>query len=166
MPAPREKGRRPGRAPEPPVDHEAFMRQALQEAKAALHVNEVPIGAVLVKDARVLAKSHNLTRTVHDPTVHAEMLVIQKAAKILKNERLLGTVLYVTLEPCAMCAGAIVQARIPTVVFGARDRQAGAAGSVFNVLSKKKLNHRPAVIKDVLGEECGKILKEFFRRRR
>jgi tRNA(adenine34) deaminase len=142
------------------------MQAAFKLARAAARQGEVPIGAVLLKGNRVIAQAFNLTRTHHDPTAHAEMIAIHKAAKILENERLLETVLYVTLEPCAMCAGAIVQARIPTVVFGARDPKAGAAGSVFNVLSKKKLNHRPAVIKDVMAAECGQLLRDFFRRKR
>lgn len=148
-----------------PTGHN-FMQTAIKLAKSAMRHNEVPIGALITHNNRIIAQAFNLTRTHHDPTAHAEMLAIAQAAKILKNERLLGTVLYVTLEPCAMCAGAIVQARIPTVVFGARDPRAGAAGSVFNVLSKKKLNHRPLVIKDVLAEECGQLLKDFFKRKR
>jgi len=124
------------------------------------------VGAVLLQAGKVLASGHNLTRTRKDPTAHAEMVVIQKAIKKIKNERLGETTLYVTLEPCAMCAGAIVQARIPTVVFGAKDPKAGACGSVLKVMPNKRLNHRPKVIKGVLKKECGETLKEFFRGRR
>ena len=142
------------------------MRVALNEARAAAEKEEVPIGAVLVKDEKILAKGFNLTRTNADPTAHAEILVIQDAVRHLRNERFLDTTLYVTLEPCAMCAGAIVQARIPTVVYGAKDPRAGACGSVFRVLPNRKLNHRPIVVKGVLAEESVKLLRGFFKKRR
>ncbi|OVE76840.1 tRNA-specific adenosine deaminase [bacterium F11] len=142
------------------------MNLALKEAQKAFSKDEVPIGAILVRDGHILAKGHNLTRTRKDPTAHAEMVVIQKAIKKIKNERFLGTTLYVTLEPCAMCAGAIIQARIPIVVFGAKDPKAGACGSVLKVIPNKKLNHRPKVVKGVLGKEAAKLLKDFFRGKR
>src|SRR5438105_3376333 len=142
------------------------MRKALLQAKRAARKEEVPIGAVLVEKGQVVAEAHNLTRTNADPTAHAEMVVIQKAARKIKNERFPKTALYVTLEPCAMCAGAIVQARIPLVVYGADDPKAGACGSVVRVLPNRKLNHRPHVVKGVLGEEAAELLKGFFKKRR
>ena len=142
------------------------MNKALALARMASERGEVPIGAVLVKGGKVVARAHNLTRTKKDPTGHAEMVVIQKAISKLKNERFLDTILYVTLEPCAMCAGAIVQARIPTMVFGAHDAKAGACGSVFKILPNKKLNHRPTVKSGVLAEESVSLLREFFKKRR
>lgn len=143
-----------------------FMQKALALAKQAATRGEVPIGALLVKEGKIVAKAYNRTRTDKDPTAHAEIVVLQRAIKKLKNERFLNTVLYVTLEPCAMCAGAIVQARIPKVVYGARDPKAGACGSVLRVLPNKKLNHRPSVKKGILAEECGGILTDFFKTRR
>ncbi|MDP2859854.1 MAG: tRNA adenosine(34) deaminase TadA [Bacillota bacterium] len=142
------------------------MREALQEAAIALVLGEVPVGAVVVKGSEIIARAHNLTETSRDPTAHAEMLAIRGAARAVGAWRLEGTTLYVTLEPCPMCAGAIVEARIPLVVFGACDPRAGAAGSVMDVLGTVALNHRPEVIQGVLGEECGEILKRFFRERR
>jgi tRNA(adenine34) deaminase len=142
------------------------MRQALEEAATALALGEVPVGAIVVRGSEVIARAHNLTETSRDPTAHAEMLAIREAAKVTRMWRLDGTALYVTLEPCPMCAGAIVEARIPVVVFGAADPRAGAAGSVVNILESDALNHRPEVIRGVLGEECGEILKRFFRARR
>jgi tRNA(adenine34) deaminase len=147
-------------------DHFFYMGRALSEAKKAFGVNEVPVGAILIKDGKILAKAHNLTRTKKDPTAHAEMVVIQKAAGRIKNERFGGCCLYVTLEPCAMCAGAIVQARISTVVYGTKDPKAGACGSVLKVLPNRKLNHRPNVIEGVMAEESAKLLKDFFRGKR
>lgn len=146
--------------------HVKFMDAALAMALKAGDRGEVPIGAVLVKDGKILARAHNLTRTKKDPTGHAEMVVIRKAISKLKNERFLDTALYVTLEPCAMCAGAIVQARIPAVVFGAYDAKAGACGSVFRILPNKKLNHQPRVVTGVLAEEAVQLLKDFFKNRR
>jgi tRNA(adenine34) deaminase len=143
-----------------------FMHLALREARQAQKKDEVPVGAVLIQNGKVLARGHNLTRTHRDPTAHAEMVVLKKAARKIRNERLLGTTLYVTLEPCAMCAGAIIQARIPVVVFGAKDPKAGACGSVLKVLPHKKLNHRPQVVKGVMAKESAQILKDFFRRKR
>ncbi len=143
-----------------------LMKKALKIAAKAIRRGEIPVGSLLLKDGKILAKSHNLTRIRRDPTAHAEMEVIRKAAGIIKNERLSNTTLLVTLEPCAMCAGAIVQARISTVVYGAKDPKAGACGSVFRILPNKKLNHRPKVVGGVLAKECGEILTRFFRRRR
>ena len=142
------------------------MREALREAALALSLGEVPVGAVVVKGSEVIARAHNLTETSRDPTAHAEMLAIRDAARAVGAWRLEGTTLYVTLEPCPMCAGAIVEARIPLVVFGAGDPRSGAAGSVMDVLGTVELNHRPEVIRGVLREECGEVLKRFFRERR
>ena len=146
--------------------HRAFMREALQEATAALALGEVPVGAVMVKGSEVIARAHNMMETSHDPTAHAEMLAIRAAASVVGAWRLEGLALYVTLEPCPMCAGAIVEARIPLVVFGASDPRAGAVGSVMNVLDSAGLNHRPEVIRGVLEEECAGLLKRFFLQRR
>jgi tRNA(adenine34) deaminase len=142
------------------------MKKALGLAAEAARRDEVPIGALLVKNGRILARAANQTKKRKDPTAHAEILVLQKAAKILKNERFLETILYVTKEPCAMCAGAIIQARIPLVVFGARDPKMGACGSALGVIPNRKLNHRPAVIKGVLADESIFLLQDFFRRKR
>jgi len=146
--------------------HSREMTLAIKMARRAFDKEEVPVGAVLVLEDGSTISGHNQTRTWRDPTAHAEMVVIKKAIRKIKNERFVGTALYVTLEPCAMCAGAIIQARIPLVVFGASDPKAGACGSVLKVLPNKRLNHRPQVIGGVLGEECAGILKEFFRRKR
>ena len=142
------------------------MKKALEQAQAAYYKDEVPIGAVLIRDEKVLAKGYNRTRIHHNPTAHAEIVSIQKAIKKIKNERFLKTTLYVTLEPCAMCAGAIIQARIPMVIFGAKDPKAGACGSVLKVIPNKKLNHRPKVLGGVMAEESISILRRFFRRKR
>jgi tRNA(adenine34) deaminase len=143
-----------------------FMKLALEEAARAAAVGEVPIGAVLVQGDRIVGKGYNLTRTNTDPTAHAEIVALQAGAGMLKNERFLGCELFVTLEPCAMCAGAIVQARLSRLVYGARDPKAGACGSALRVIPNKKLNHRPAVVKLVLAEESAALLKGFFRARR
>ncbi len=142
------------------------MREALQEAAIALALGEVPVGAVVVKGREIIARAHNMMETSRDPTAHAEMLAIRAAASVLGAWRLEGLALYVTLEPCPMCAGAIVESRIPLVVFGARDPRAGAAGSIMNVLDTAALNHRPEVIGGVLEEECSGILKRFFQQQR
>ncbi len=147
-------------------DHETWMRAALSEAEKAFEIGEVPVGAVLIKDGKLLASAHNLTVTHHDPRAHAEMLAIGEAAKLLNNERLENTTLFVTLEPCAMCAGAIVWARIPTIVFGAWDPRAGACGSVFKVIPNMELNHRPSVFTGVLKDEAVAMLQKFFKAKR
>ncbi|MCB4756463.1 MAG: tRNA adenosine(34) deaminase TadA [Elusimicrobia bacterium] len=148
------------------ISHLVFMSKALTLARRAEKKGEVPIGALLVVEGKIVARGHNLTRSKKDPTLHAEMVVIRKASRLLGNERLLGATLYVTLEPCAMCAGAIVQARILLVVYGASDPKAGACGSVMRVIPNRRLNHRPAVVKGVCAKACGELLKAFFRRRR
>ncbi|HEX2953504.1 MAG TPA: tRNA adenosine(34) deaminase TadA [Bacillota bacterium] len=145
---------------------EQWMKEALKEAGIAYGLGEVPIGAVLVRDDQMLASAHNLRETAHDPTAHAEVLVLRKAAEKLGHWRLTGTTLYVTLEPCPMCAGALVNARISRLVFGAFDPKAGAAGSLLDLLRDERLNHRLAVDGGVLAEECGGLLRKFFAERR
>ncbi len=143
-----------------------FMRMALREAERALEHDEVPIGAVLVRDGELVAGAHNERELRQDPTAHAEIIALREAAGALGSWRLLDTVLYVTLEPCAMCAGAIVLARVPRVVYGASDPKAGACGSVLDVLGEPRLNHRPDVAGGLLALECGELLSEFFASRR
>lgn len=142
------------------------MLKALMEARKAAKKGEVPVGAVLEINGKAFSHGYNLTRTDCDPTAHAEIVVLRKAGKKLGSERLVGSTLYVTLEPCAMCAGAIVQARVKTVVYGAEDPKAGACGSVFKIIPNQKLNHRPAVIPGVLASQSSKLLKDFFKNRR
>jgi tRNA(adenine34) deaminase len=146
--------------------HERLMALAIEEARAAEAHGEVPIGAVIARDGAPIAAAGNERELRRDPTAHAEVLAIRAAAEALGGWRLPGTTLYVTLEPCAMCAGAIVLARIPEVVFGARDPKAGAGGSVLDVLAEPALNHRPVVIDGVLEEDCAALLRDFFANRR
>ena len=145
---------------------ELFMRLALREAERALEHADVPIGAVIVSDGEVIAGAHNERELRQDPTAHAEILALREAARAVGSWRVLDAVLYVTLEPCAMCAGAIVLARLPRVVYGASDPKAGACGSVLDVLGESRLNHRPEVSGGLLGEECGELLSAFFSSRR
>lgn len=140
-----------------------FMKEALIEARKAYMLGEVPIGAVIVKDGQVIARGHNLTETSKDPTAHAEMIAIRAAAKALNGWRLPGCSLYVTVEPCSMCAGAMVWARIENLYIGAMDPKAGACGSVFNIAEEDRLNHRIHVERGILEDECSSIMKEFFR---
>ena len=142
------------------------MRLALREAARALEHDDVPIGAVVVQGGEVIGAGHNERELRADPTAHAEMIALREAARALGSWRVLDSVMYVTLEPCAMCAGAIVLARLPRVVFGATDPKAGAAGSVFNVLEEPRLNHRPQVESGLLAEECADLLRAFFAPRR
>ncbi len=142
------------------------MRLALREAERALEHEDVPIGAVVVHEGEVVGAGHNERELRQDPTAHAEILALRQAATALGSWRVLDSVLYVTLEPCAMCAGAIVLARIPAVVYGAPDPKAGAAGSVLDVLGEPALNHRPAVTAGVLEAECAALLTGFFAARR
>jgi tRNA(adenine34) deaminase len=147
---------------------EARMRLAIREARRALEHDDVPVGAVIVRaaDGEVLATGHNERELAQDPSAHAEMLALRAAARALGSWRLLDTILYVTLEPCAMCAGAIVLGRIPRVVYGTTDPKAGAAGSVLDILGEPRLNHRPAVTGGVLAPECAALLLDFFAARR
>jgi tRNA(adenine34) deaminase len=146
--------------------HERLMALAIEHARQAERHGDVPIGAVVAREGEPLAAAGNERELRRDPTAHAEILAIRAAAEALGGWRLPGTTLYVTLEPCAMCAGAIVLARIPTVVYGASDPKAGAAGSVLDVLAEPALNHRPEVLGGVLGPECAALLSEFFAARR
>jgi tRNA(adenine34) deaminase len=145
---------------------EYFMRLALREAGRAREHEDVPIGAVIAHGGEAIALAHNERELRQDPTAHAETLALREAAERLGSWRVLDSVLYVTLEPCAMCAGAIVLARIPRVVYGAVDPKAGACGSVLDVLSEPRLNHRPEVVGGLLAAECGGLLSEFFASRR
>jgi len=142
-----------------------MMLQALRLARKAAGEDEVPVGALIVREGRIIARAYNRRETLKSPTAHAELLAIQKAAKKLGGWRLPGCTLYVTLEPCPMCAGAIINARIPTVVYGAPDPKAGALGSVYD-LAQGKLNHTPEVISGVLQKECGEVLSDYFKRKR
>jgi tRNA(adenine34) deaminase len=148
-----------------PADLQAMDRAIAQARRAERH-GDVPIGAALYRDGELLSEAGNERELRRDPTAHAEVLAIRAAAAALGGWRLPGTTLYVTLEPCAMCAGAIVLARIPTVVIGALDPKAGAAGSVLDVLAEPALNHRPQVVTGVRGEQCAALLREFFAGRR
>lgn len=145
---------------------EYFMRLALREAAQALEHEDVPIGAVIVQGGEVLGSGHNERELRGDPTAHAEVIALREAARRLGSWRVLDAVMYVTLEPCAMCAGALVLARVPRVVFGAADPKAGAAGSVLNVLEEPRLNHRPQVERGLLAEESADLLGMFFAPRR
>lgn len=142
--------------------HENYLRRALREAELAFAEDEVPVGAVIVHGGQVIASARNGREQLRDPTAHAEMVAITQAAAALESWRLDDCTLYVTLEPCPMCAGAILQARIPTVVFGALDPKAGAVTSLYKLLSDARLNHRCEVISGLLAEECGEILTRFF----
>jgi tRNA(adenine34) deaminase len=145
---------------------EYFMRLALREAQRALAHEDVPIGAVVAREGEAIGIAHNERELRQDPTAHAEILALRQAAKALGSWRVLDAVLYVTLEPCAMCAGAVVLARIPRVVYGASDPKAGACGSILDVLAEPRLNHRPQVDGGLLAAECGALLSEFFASRR
>jgi tRNA(adenine34) deaminase len=143
-----------------------FMRLALHEAERALEHEDVPIGAVVVRAGEMVAAAHNERELRQDPTAHAEVIALREAARTAGTWRVLDSVLYVTLEPCAMCAGAIVLARVPRVVYGASDPKAGACGSVLDVLGEPRLNHRPEVAGGLLALECGELLSSFFASRR
>ncbi len=147
-------------------DHERWMEEAIREAAKAEALREVPIGAVIVKDGQIIGRGHNLRETSLDPTAHAEMIAIREASESLGAWRLLDCTLYVTLEPCPMCAGAIVQARIPQVIYASPDPKAGCAGTLMNLLQEDRFNHRVDVIQGVLQEECSSMLTQFFRRLR
>jgi tRNA(adenine34) deaminase len=150
----------------PPRTDIDFMHLALAQARAAADSGEVPVGAVIVKSGEVIASGANRPIAQHDPTAHAEILALRRAGEALSDYRLLDTTLYVTLEPCIMCASAIIHARVQRVVFGAWDPKAGAAGSVMNVFTTPQMNHRVDVFGGVLIEECANLLSEFFRARR
>ena len=142
------------------------MRLALKEASLAFQRGEVPVGAIISKDGEVISSSHNLRETTKDPTAHAEILVIRDATKISDSWRLTGLTLYVTKEPCIMCAGALVNSRIARLVYGCRDDKAGGVDSLYQILNDKRLNHQVEVVSCVLDEECAAILRNFFKERR
>lgn len=145
---------------------EYFMRLTLREAARAPEHDDVPIGALIVCEGEVIGSGHNEREVREDPTAHAEMIALREAARSLGSWRVLNAVMYITLEPCAMCAGAIVLARVPRVIFGASDPKAGAAGSILDVLGEPKLNHRPQVEHGLLAGECAELLERFFASRR
>lgn len=144
-------------------NHEYWMRLAIEEARKAEAIGEVPIGAVIVRGGEVIGRGYNLRETTHDATAHAEMIAIREASEHIGAWRLLDCTLYVTLEPCPMCAGAIVQGRVPLVVYGTPDPKAGCAGTLMNLLQEPRFNHRTELIQGVLQEECGEMLSNFFR---
>ena len=147
-------------------DDERYMLEALKEAGKAAEEGEVPVGAVIVRDGIIIARAHNLIETVHRSSAHAEMLAIEAAEKYLDAKWLGGSTMYVTLEPCSMCAGAMVLARIDRLVIGADDPKTGACGSLYNIASDERLNHRITIERGVLGQHCSEQLREFFRKKR
>jgi tRNA(adenine34) deaminase len=147
------------------LDHQ-FMQQALDQAKLAAMAGEVPVGAVLVRDGKIISRGFNQPIGNSDPSAHAEMIALRSAAQLESNYRLPGTTLYVTLEPCIMCAGAMLHARVERLVFGATDPKTGAAGSVLNVFSEKQINHQTQVEGGIMDDECGQVLRDFFKGRR
>jgi len=149
-----------------PMRDAIYMQQAISQARNAWALGEVPVGALIVKEGQVIATGFNQPIGNHDPTAHAEIMALRAAAAILGNYRLPGCEMYVTLEPCAMCAGAMMHARLARVVFGASDPKTGACGSVLNLFEQEKLNHHTELTAGVLAEECGTLLKEFFAERR
>ena len=146
--------------------NEYYMRIALNEAKKAALVDEVPIGCVIIKDGKIISKGHNVRETKNDPCGHAEIIAIRKAAKKLGDWQLVDCELFVTLEPCIMCSGAIIQSRIAGIFFGARDFKGGAAGSSIDVFKADNINHHPSITSGVLEEECSRIIKDFFKAKR
>jgi len=147
-------------------NHEFYMQEALREARKAFDEDEVPVGAVIVHNGSIIARAHNQIKLLKDPTAHAEMIAITQAANHLQNERLIGSLIYVTIEPCSMCAGAVVLARIKELFYAADDPKAGACGSVIDIVNNKKLNHRVKIEKGILGQESGALLREFFKKKR
>ena len=146
--------------------HDFWMRSALDQARCAADQQEVPVGAVIVRGDRIVAEGHNQRESLKDPTAHAEMIAITQASEALGSWRLLDCALYVTLEPCPMCAGAIVQARIPTVIFGTSDPKSGACSTLYQITSDVRLNHQAVVMGGVMEDQCRSLLQEFFRRQR
>ena len=147
-------------------EKENFMREALREAEKALGKDEIPIGCVLVKDGKIIGRGHNAREDLQQAIMHAEMMAIEEANQVEGNWRLLGTSLFVTIEPCVMCSGAIGLARIPHVVYGAKNQKFGAAGSLYDILTDERLNHRVQVETGILEQECAQIMQDFFRNRR
>ena len=145
---------------------EVFMKEAIKEARKAYKKDEVPVGAVIVKDGEIIARAHNVKEQKKDTTKHAEIIAIQKASKKLESWRLENCTMYVTLEPCAMCTGAMIQARLKKVVIGTMDEKTGACGSVLNLLQENGLNHQVEIERGIMAEECGEMMTAFFRRLR
>lgn len=151
----------------PAIDeHRRFMLQALLEAEKALRLNEVPVGAVIVHDGLIIGRGYNQIETLNDPTAHAEIIAITSACATLENKYLTGCTLYVTLEPCSMCAGALIWSKMDRLVFGATDEKAGACGSILNIAQNKSLNHHVEIIQGVLELDASELLKQFFKSRR
>jgi tRNA(adenine34) deaminase len=151
----------------PAIDeHRRFMLQALLEAEKALRLNEVPVGAVIVHDGLIIGRGYNQVETLNDPTAHAEIIAITSACATLENKYLTGCTLYVTLEPCSMCAGALIWSKMDRLVFGATDEKAGACGSILNIAQNKSLNHHVEIIQGVLELDASELLKQFFKSRR
>lgn len=148
------------------MDDDFFMAQALEQAQNAWDLGEVPVGAVLVRDGQIVAVGCNQPIGAHDPTAHAEIMALRAAAQVMGNYRLPGCDLYVTLEPCAMCAGAMMHARLSRIIFGASDPKTGACGSIINLFAQEKLNHHTEVVSGVLAQQCSTLLKDFFVQRR
>ncbi|MHC4182141.1 MAG: tRNA adenosine(34) deaminase TadA [Planctomycetota bacterium] len=142
--------------------HEYYMQQAIAEAKKAFERDEVPVGTIIVYENKIIARAHNQREMLLDPTAHAEMIAITQASAYLQNWRLSDTTIYVTLEPCAMCAGALVQARVKNLVYGAKDEKYGACESLINLVNEPRFNHRLNVISGILEDECSELLKQFF----
>ena len=147
-------------------DFEKYMLEALKEASLAASKDEVPIGCVIVKDGEIIARAHNQRDKTNNPLGHAEVLAIKKASEILKDWQLVNCELYVTIEPCLMCAGAIIQSRIKRVIYGAHDLKGGAFGSSINVLDASNINHHPEIVKGILESECSQIIKDYFKSKR
>ncbi|MDP3785956.1 MAG: tRNA adenosine(34) deaminase TadA [Candidatus Omnitrophota bacterium] len=145
---------------------EIYMSEALKEAHEAFEKDEVPVGAIIVHDGRIIARAHNQIVMLKDPTAHAEMIAITQAAAHLKSERLLDCSIYATIEPCSMCAGALVLARVKRIIYGAKDPKTGACGSVFNIANSKRLNHKIKVTGGVFSKDCGSLVSDFFRKKR
>ena len=145
---------------------EKFMHEALKEAEKSVDFDEVPVGAVIVKDGKIIARGHNLREKSNDPTMHAEIVAIRKACKKLNNWRLVGCTMYVTIEPCTMCAGTLIWTRIEKIVYGAKDLKGGALGTSINVLDAKNINHHPEIVGGILENECSAIMKNFFKKKR
>lgn len=145
------------------MDYEYYMKEAILQARKALQINEVPIGAIIVYKDEIIARGYNMRNTLKNVLGHAEIIAINEASKYIGDWRLEECEMYITLEPCPMCAGAIVQARIPKVIFGARNAKAGCAGSILNLLQQDKLNHQVEIVEGILADESSKMLKDFFR---
>ena len=145
---------------------EKFMAQALKEAEISANFDEVPVGAVIVKDGKIIARGHNLRESKNDPTAHAEIIAIRKACKKLKSWRLEGCTIYVTIEPCSMCAGTLLWTRIQRIVYGASDPKGGALGSSYNLFEVKNINHHPEITRGVLESRCSSLITSFFRSKR